>query len=141
VVAVSLITKIKIYNNRLFSKSLGKSTCMSLLLRYYEPSSGKITVNGRSISEYNVEQLRQNIGVVSQEPVCFFHFFPIEFCHSFYLIQPSMKTFVLVIEVQQGMKLNKQHEKPMHMILSCNCQKLDTIKHLFQYLLFFYVEI
>ncbi|CAF1656375.1 unnamed protein product, partial [Adineta ricciae] len=49
----------------------GKSTCISLLLRYYEPSFGKITVNGRSITEYNVKKLRENIGVVSQEPILF----------------------------------------------------------------------
>ncbi|CAF3489535.1 unnamed protein product [Rotaria sp. Silwood1] len=50
---------------------LRKSTCISLFLRYYEPSSGRITINGRSISDYNIEQLRQNIGVVSQEPILF----------------------------------------------------------------------
>lgn len=48
---------------------------MSLLLRYYEPSAGKITINGRLIDEYNITQLRKNIGVVSQEPVCLFSFF------------------------------------------------------------------
>jgi ATP-binding cassette subfamily B (MDR/TAP) protein 1 len=49
----------------------GKSTCISLLLRFYEPSFGRITINGRSITDYNLKQLRQNIVVVSQEPVCF----------------------------------------------------------------------
>jgi ABC-type multidrug transport system fused ATPase/permease subunit len=50
---------------------IGKSTCISLLLRYYAPSSGQITINGRSLTDYNLRQLRQNIGVVSQEPVSF----------------------------------------------------------------------
>ena len=49
---------------------LGKSTCISLFLRYYEPSSGQITIDGRPITDYNVQKLRENIGVVSQEPVC-----------------------------------------------------------------------
>ncbi|UJR18570.1 hypothetical protein I4U23_005477 [Adineta vaga] len=49
----------------------GKSTCMSLLLRHYDTSSGRITINGRSIADYNLNQLRQSIGVVSQEPVLF----------------------------------------------------------------------
>ncbi|CAF5013927.1 unnamed protein product, partial [Rotaria sp. Silwood1] len=40
-------------------------------LRYYEPSLGRITIGGRSITDYNVKQLRQNIGVVSQEPILF----------------------------------------------------------------------
>ncbi|UJR20034.1 hypothetical protein I4U23_023168 [Adineta vaga] len=49
----------------------GKSTCLSLLLRYYEPSSGHILINGQSIKEYNLKQLRQTIGVVNQEPMLF----------------------------------------------------------------------
>ena len=50
--------------------SIGKSTCVSLLLRQYDLSSGEITINGQSINNYHLKQLRQNIGVVSQEPVC-----------------------------------------------------------------------
>ncbi|CAF1108583.1 unnamed protein product [Rotaria sordida] len=53
------------------SSGCGKSTCLSLLLRYYEPSSGRITIDGRSITDYNVKQLRENIGAVSQEPILF----------------------------------------------------------------------
>ncbi|CAF1250836.1 unnamed protein product [Rotaria sordida] len=49
----------------------GKSTCISLFLRYYEPSSGRIMIDGRPLTDYNVKQLRQNIGVVSQEPILF----------------------------------------------------------------------
>ncbi|CAF3866704.1 unnamed protein product [Rotaria magnacalcarata] len=48
-----------------------KSTCLSLFLRYYEPSSGQITIDGRAITEYGVNDLRKNIGVVSQEPILF----------------------------------------------------------------------
>ncbi|CAF4194828.1 unnamed protein product, partial [Rotaria sordida] len=50
------------------SSGCGKSTCISLLLRYYEPQLGQIMIDGRPITDYNVKQLRQNIGVVSQEP-------------------------------------------------------------------------
>ncbi|CAF3825008.1 unnamed protein product [Rotaria sp. Silwood1] len=42
----------------------GKSTCISLLLKYYDHSSGEILINDHSISEYDTEQLRLNIGVV-----------------------------------------------------------------------------
>ncbi|CAF4344549.1 unnamed protein product, partial [Adineta steineri] len=49
----------------------GKSTCVSLLLRYYEPSSGSIMIDGQSITDHRIKQLRQNIGVVSQEPILF----------------------------------------------------------------------
>ncbi|CAF3948834.1 unnamed protein product [Rotaria sp. Silwood1] len=53
------------------SSGCGKSTCISLVLRYYDPSSGQITINGRSITDYNIKQLRRNIGVVGQEPILF----------------------------------------------------------------------
>ncbi|CAF1517532.1 unnamed protein product [Rotaria magnacalcarata] len=49
----------------------GKSTCISLLLHYYDPSSGEILINGQSISEYDIKQLRLNIGVVNQDPILF----------------------------------------------------------------------
>ncbi|CAF3337475.1 unnamed protein product [Rotaria sp. Silwood2] len=49
----------------------GKSTCVSLLLRFYEPLSGRITINDRLITDCNIKQLRQKIGVVSQEPILF----------------------------------------------------------------------
>ncbi|CAF0891101.1 unnamed protein product [Adineta steineri] len=53
------------------SSGCGKSTCVSLLLRYYEPSSGRIMIDGQSITDYKIKQFRQNIGVVSQEPILF----------------------------------------------------------------------
>ncbi|CAF0875542.1 unnamed protein product [Adineta steineri] len=53
------------------SSGCGKSTCVSLLLRYYEPSSGRIMIDGQSITDHKIKQFRQNIGVVSQEPILF----------------------------------------------------------------------
>ncbi|CAF3775981.1 unnamed protein product [Rotaria sp. Silwood1] len=49
----------------------GKSTCIQLLQRFYDPSSGSILIDGKQINEYNLKWLRQHIGVVSQEPVLF----------------------------------------------------------------------
>lgn len=49
----------------------GKSTVASLLLRFYNPTSGSITINGVDISTMNIKSLRRRIGVVSQEPVLF----------------------------------------------------------------------
>ncbi|CAF3463898.1 unnamed protein product [Rotaria sp. Silwood1] len=54
-----------------FVNRIGKSTCISLLLRFYEPLSGCIAINNLSITDCNVKQLRQKIGVVSQEPILF----------------------------------------------------------------------
>ncbi|CAF0852837.1 unnamed protein product [Didymodactylos carnosus] len=53
------------------SSGAGKSSCFHLLLRFYEPTSGIIRIDGRPIQEYNVTWLRQQIGVVSQEPILF----------------------------------------------------------------------
>ncbi|TGZ80912.1 hypothetical protein EX30DRAFT_341238 [Ascodesmis nigricans] len=49
----------------------GKSTISALLLRFYDPTSGKISINGTDISTFNLKSLRRRIGVVSQEPVLF----------------------------------------------------------------------
>ncbi|KAF1988846.1 ABC transport system ATP-binding protein [Aulographum hederae CBS 113979] len=49
----------------------GKSTIASLLLRFYTPNSGEITINGKNISDMNAKQLRRRIGYVGQEPVLF----------------------------------------------------------------------
>ncbi|CAL0311170.1 unnamed protein product [Lupinus luteus] len=49
----------------------GKSTVISLLQRFYDPDSGHITLDGVEIQNLQVKWLRQQIGLVSQEPVLF----------------------------------------------------------------------
>ena len=49
----------------------GKSTLFSLLLRFYEPTAGRIQIFGREISEWPLDALRNMIGIVPQEPVIF----------------------------------------------------------------------
>ncbi|KAL9944364.1 hypothetical protein ACHAP6_006624 [Verticillium nonalfalfae] len=49
----------------------GKSTVASLLLRFYSPTAGSITINGVDISQMNIKSLRRRIGMVAQEPVLF----------------------------------------------------------------------
>ncbi|KAH8196930.1 hypothetical protein TruAng_008916 [Truncatella angustata] len=49
----------------------GKSTVASLLLRFYHPTSGSITIDGVDIAEMNAKSLRRRIGMVSQEPVLY----------------------------------------------------------------------
>lgn len=49
----------------------GKSTVASLLLRFYNPTQGTITINGVDIAKMNVKSLRRRIGMVAQEPVLF----------------------------------------------------------------------
>ncbi|GLJ41488.1 hypothetical protein SUGI_0858610 [Cryptomeria japonica] len=49
----------------------GKSTIICLLERFYEPTQGQILVDGLDIKGLNTMWLRQQIGLVSQEPVLF----------------------------------------------------------------------
>jgi subfamily B ATP-binding cassette protein MsbA len=49
----------------------GKSTIVSLLARLYEPDSGEIRANGRSIQEMAVDEWRSRIAVVRQNPHIF----------------------------------------------------------------------
>ncbi|KNE72787.1 hypothetical protein AMAG_17115 [Allomyces macrogynus ATCC 38327] len=49
----------------------GKSTCISLLERYYQPLSGSILLDGTPLNQLNIQWLRSQIGVISQEPVLF----------------------------------------------------------------------
>ncbi|CAI2165782.1 1922_t:CDS:1 [Funneliformis geosporum] len=49
----------------------GKSTIAALLQRVYEPTSGSITLDGEDIKGIQLKWLRENIGIVSQEPVLF----------------------------------------------------------------------
>ncbi len=49
----------------------GKSTIISLVERFYDPSSGAIKLDGQDIKGLNVNWLRNQIGLVSQEPILF----------------------------------------------------------------------
>ncbi|KAG8804989.1 ATP-binding cassette permease mdl1, partial [Serendipita sp. 400] len=49
----------------------GKSSAQALLLRFYDPDTGKITFNGQDIKEFTPFSWRANIGLVPQDPVLF----------------------------------------------------------------------
>ena len=49
----------------------GKSTTVSLLERFYDPASGRLTLDGEDLRDLNIRWLRSQIGIVSQEPVLF----------------------------------------------------------------------
>ncbi|CAF1351429.1 unnamed protein product [Adineta ricciae] len=53
------------------SSGSGKSTLAQLLLRFYEPQSGKISIGQIPITDMPLQWLRTNIGTVPQEPVLF----------------------------------------------------------------------
>ncbi|MFC5740101.1 glucan ABC transporter ATP-binding protein/ permease [Dyella tabacisoli] len=50
----------------------GKTTALSLLYRAYDPSAGQVTIDGHDIRTVSLESLRQNIGVVFQDPGMFY---------------------------------------------------------------------
>jgi ATP-binding cassette subfamily B protein len=49
----------------------GKSTLFAMLLRFYEPTQGQIKILGRDISKWPVNELRNLVGIVPQDPVIF----------------------------------------------------------------------
>ncbi len=49
----------------------GKSTIMSLIPRFYDPSAGKVLVDGIDVRDYRLRSLRDQIGYVLQETVLF----------------------------------------------------------------------
>ena len=49
------------------SSGAGKSTIVSLLLRFYEPDSGRILVDGRPARDFSIADLRANLAIVPQE--------------------------------------------------------------------------
>src|SRR5256885_5921280 len=53
------------------SSGAGKSTVVNLLMRFYEPTSGRILVDGYPITSLSLGYLRSKIGLVLQEPVLF----------------------------------------------------------------------
>jgi ABC-type multidrug transport system fused ATPase/permease subunit len=53
------------------SSGCGKSTIIQLVQRLYDPSQGKVLVEGLDVAQLNVGWLQSHIGVVGQEPVLF----------------------------------------------------------------------
>jgi ABC-type multidrug transport system fused ATPase/permease subunit len=49
----------------------GKSTIVQLLMRFYDPDGGSILLDGKDLREYDLADLRDRMGLVSQEPVLF----------------------------------------------------------------------
>jgi ATP-binding cassette subfamily B multidrug efflux pump len=49
----------------------GKSTVAQLLLRFYEPTTGTITINGKLLSQFKLQQLREQISYVPQDVFLF----------------------------------------------------------------------
>lgn len=53
------------------SSGCGKSTCLQLLQRFYDPVFGSVLLDELDIRKYNIQWLRSQMAVVGQEPVLF----------------------------------------------------------------------
>ena len=53
------------------STGAGKTTLLNLLMRFYDPNSGDVLLDGRDIREYRIADLRKQFAIVLQEPVLF----------------------------------------------------------------------
>lgn len=49
----------------------GKTTLTDLVPRFYDPVSGKVTIDGTDIRLFSTHDLREQMGIVSQEPILF----------------------------------------------------------------------
>jgi len=53
------------------SSGAGKSTILSLLLRFYDPRQGRILIDGHDLRDLTLDSLREHIGIVTQESFLF----------------------------------------------------------------------
>ena len=49
----------------------GKSTIANLMCRYYDATSGQVLIDGKDVREYNLQDLRRNVGITMQEAFLF----------------------------------------------------------------------
>ncbi|KAL8168297.1 hypothetical protein V2J09_009796 [Rumex salicifolius] len=49
----------------------GKSSVIALVQRFYDPSSGRVLIDGKDVRKYNLKSLRRHIAIVPQEPCLF----------------------------------------------------------------------
>lgn len=49
----------------------GKSTTVALILRFYDPASGSVLLDGHDVRTLNIRWLRSLLGLVQQEPTLF----------------------------------------------------------------------
>jgi ABC-type multidrug transport system fused ATPase/permease subunit len=53
------------------SSGAGKTTLVSLLMRFYDPDTGRVTLDGRDLRSVTLRYLRRNVALVLQEPILF----------------------------------------------------------------------
>lgn len=53
------------------ASGVGKSSVISLILRFYDPLSGRVLIDGKDIRRLHLRSLRKHMGLVQQEPALF----------------------------------------------------------------------
>jgi subfamily B ATP-binding cassette protein MsbA len=53
------------------SSGAGKSTLADLVPRFHDVSNGQLLIDGKDIKSYSLNSLRQQISIVTQEPILF----------------------------------------------------------------------
>lgn len=53
------------------SSGSGKSTMLDIIIRFYDPNTGKVTIDGKDISKLKLKSYRSIFGIVSQENMLF----------------------------------------------------------------------
>ncbi|HET7224428.1 MAG TPA: ABC transporter ATP-binding protein [Candidatus Eisenbacteria bacterium] len=53
------------------SSGAGKSTVMDLLARFYDPTAGRVTIDGMDVRDATLSSLRAQLGIVTQETILF----------------------------------------------------------------------
>lgn len=87
----------------------GKSTIASILLRLYDPSAGRIIINGFDLKDYDVNTYRDIVGYVSQDPFVF---------------NASIRENILFGGEFSDPEVIELLNWPMHMNLSWNCRRV-----------------
>ena len=59
------------FDNVAFAPGSGKTTVVSLLPRFYDVTSGQITIDGADIRDFTLQSLRRNVGIVHQDVYLF----------------------------------------------------------------------
>lgn len=72
----------------------GKSTCIQLLERFYNPLTGLVSLNDQDISGLNVQWLRSQLGLVQQEPILFDRTIAENIAYGDNSRQPSMEEII-----------------------------------------------
>ncbi|KYJ86317.1 ABC transporter ATP-binding protein [Sulfurovum riftiae] len=92
----------------------GKSSFVNLLVRFYEPTSGELLINGVNISEYTLDSLHQKIAYVTQR---IYIFQDTILANVAYGSQPDEEEVINALKKAQAWEFVKEMEEGIHTVL------------------------